>query len=75
LNECELTLRDLNNIAKSFNTILSGIYHHRIEYPSGGNGKKKDGNTDKQPAKSPPPAPETPDSEKDAGRLKRLGQS
>ncbi|MDY6830411.1 MAG: HDIG domain-containing protein [Thermodesulfobacteriota bacterium] len=75
LNECELTLKDLNNIAKSFNTILSGIYHHRIEYPSAENGKKKDGSPDKQPSKSPPPAPETPNSEKDAGRLKRLGQS
>jgi len=33
LNECELTLKDLNEIAKSFNKILTGIYHHRIEYP------------------------------------------
>jgi cyclic-di-AMP phosphodiesterase PgpH len=33
LDECPLTLKDLNNIAKSFNKILSGIYHHRIEYP------------------------------------------
>ncbi len=33
LDECELTLKDLNNIAKSFNKTLSGIFHHRIEYP------------------------------------------
>jgi rRNA maturation RNase YbeY len=33
LDACELTLKDLHNIAKSFNQILSGIYHHRIEYP------------------------------------------
>jgi len=33
LNECELTLKDLNEIANSFNKILTGIYHHRIEYP------------------------------------------
>ncbi len=33
LNECELTLKDLNNIARSFNRILSGIFHHRVDYP------------------------------------------
>jgi len=33
LNECELTLKDLTEIRKSFNMLLSGIYHHRIDYP------------------------------------------
>lgn len=33
LDECELTLKDLHNIAKSFNQILGGIFHQRIEYP------------------------------------------
>ncbi|MEZ4484714.1 MAG: HDIG domain-containing protein [Syntrophotaleaceae bacterium] len=33
LDECELTLKDLHNIAKSFIRILSGIFHHRIDYP------------------------------------------
>ena len=33
LDECELTLKDLNEIAKSFNKTLSGIFHHRIDYP------------------------------------------
>jgi hypothetical protein len=33
LDECELTLKDLHNIAKSFNGILAGIFHHRIDYP------------------------------------------
>jgi hypothetical protein len=33
LDECELTLRDLNKIADSFNRILTGIFHHRITYP------------------------------------------
>ncbi|KKL87661.1 hypothetical protein LCGC14_1932500, partial [marine sediment metagenome] len=33
LDNCELTLKDLHNIAKSFNKILNGIYHHRIDYP------------------------------------------
>ncbi|MBI1908938.1 MAG: HDIG domain-containing protein [Deltaproteobacteria bacterium] len=34
LDECELTLQDLNLIAQSFNRILIGIYHKRIEYPT-----------------------------------------
>ena len=34
LSECELTLKDLNAIVKSFSSILSGIYHHRVEYPA-----------------------------------------
>lgn len=33
LDECELTLKNLHEIAKSFNQVLSGIYHHRIDYP------------------------------------------
>jgi len=33
LDECELTLKDLNLIAQSFNKILNGIYHGRIDYP------------------------------------------
>lgn len=32
LDECELTLKDLHEIAKSFTRVLSGIYHRRIEY-------------------------------------------
>ena len=33
LDECELTLKNLHEIAKSFTGILNGIFHHRIEYP------------------------------------------
>jgi hypothetical protein len=33
LDECELTLKDLHLIARSFNLVLAGIYHHRIDYP------------------------------------------
>jgi len=32
LDECDLTLRDLNRIGKAFVRILLGIYHLRIEY-------------------------------------------
>jgi putative nucleotidyltransferase with HDIG domain len=33
LDECDLTLRNLNVIAKNFIHILTGIYHARVEYP------------------------------------------
>jgi hypothetical protein len=33
LDDCELTLKDLHAIQKSFITILIGIFHQRIEYP------------------------------------------
>lgn len=33
LDECDLTLKDLNDIARAFVRIFLGIYHARIEYP------------------------------------------
>ena len=33
LDECDLTLKDLHKIAKTFMHILSAIYHSRVEYP------------------------------------------
>lgn len=33
LDNCELTLKDLEKIARVFTHILSGIYHERIKYP------------------------------------------
>jgi cyclic-di-AMP phosphodiesterase PgpH len=33
LDECDLTLRDLQRIKHSFTTLLVGMYHPRIEYP------------------------------------------
>jgi putative nucleotidyltransferase with HDIG domain len=33
LDECELTLKNLHEIARSFTAILNGIFHHRIDYP------------------------------------------
>ena len=33
LDECDLTLKDLDAIASSFVRVLSGIFHNRIEYP------------------------------------------
>jgi putative nucleotidyltransferase with HDIG domain len=33
LDECDLTLRDLEGISQSFLRVLMGIYHHRVSYP------------------------------------------
>lgn len=33
LDECELTLKNLNEIGGAFTRILLGIYHQRVEYP------------------------------------------
>ncbi len=42
LDECDLTLKDLNKIARAFTRILSGIYHHRPEYPDEKKGKPRE---------------------------------
>jgi len=41
LDECELTLKDLNKIAAAFVRILTGIFHTRVEYPDEKNKAKK----------------------------------
>ena len=58
LDECELTLKDLHKIARSFDKILNGIHHHRIEYlekgisaDANGKGRTGNGSADRQPAK------------------------
>ncbi|MCK4621583.1 MAG: HDIG domain-containing protein [Desulfuromonadales bacterium] len=33
LDECDLTLKDLHMIAKSFNRVLAGSFHQRVDYP------------------------------------------
>ncbi len=33
-DECELTFRDLDQIATAFTRVINGIYHKRIEYPA-----------------------------------------
>jgi membrane-associated HD superfamily phosphohydrolase len=41
LDECDLTLKDLNLIAESFTRTLEGIYHARPTYPAGAIGGGK----------------------------------
>ncbi|HEX8961270.1 MAG TPA: HDIG domain-containing protein [Geobacteraceae bacterium] len=80
LDECELTLKNLHEIAKSFNRILAGIYHHRIDYPEpaykekGSGGKKVIEHSDNEPAAAAADQDEKP--KKNGGEdLKRLGIS
>jgi putative nucleotidyltransferase with HDIG domain len=75
LDQCELTLKDLHAIAKNFISILTGIHHHRIEYPDKAgktNGNSNNGHPDRQPAEQPPDQSGS-DSENGTGHLKRLG--
>jgi cyclic-di-AMP phosphodiesterase PgpH len=80
LDDCELTLKDLHRIARSFYKILNGIHHHRIEYaeaPSLSQDKSqesKNGDSDRQPPKK---AARASGARPDEGRghLKRLGLS
>lgn len=41
LDNCDLTLRDLDVIARTFVRVLSGIHHARIEYPAGDMGTEQ----------------------------------
>jgi putative nucleotidyltransferase with HDIG domain len=81
LDECELTLKDLHKIARSFNKILYGIHHHRIEYPEkrasageNGKGRLKNGSPDRKQAKQAQNSVED-DKAPGSGHLRRLGLS
>ncbi|MBN1141782.1 MAG: HDIG domain-containing protein [Deltaproteobacteria bacterium] len=80
LDNCELTLKDMHQIAKSFNMILTGMFHQRIDYPEpafkekeSGKGKNGD-NPNREPAKKAKdrPAEDEKDGQQD---IKRLGMS
>jgi putative nucleotidyltransferase with HDIG domain len=81
LDESDLTLRDLHQIARSFTRTITGILHHRIHYP-GGEGGAEEGKKEKRPrngaisdAEQGGPIP--PEDPEGAGfqNIKRLGQS
>ena len=80
LDECELTLKNLHQIAWSFNQILAGIHHQRIDYPQPAYKEKNIGvrrqsdHSDSEPAKTGEGRDEAP---KGGGGedLKRLGMS
>jgi hypothetical protein len=76
LDNCELTLKDLHNIATVFIKILTGIHHHRIEYPEKttpeSRKKRRNGSVDKQSSKRPQGQPGDR-SKQGPNHLKRLG--
>lgn len=77
LEECDLTLRDLHVIAKSFSRILMSIYHQRPEYPGvlkdiTGSRKQHNGNGETNQNKKP--KAQEPEKEEDKpGDIRRLG--
>ncbi len=77
LDECELTLKDLHEIAKSFNKTLSGIFHHRVDYPenagrASSSRKQANGSSDINPEKEARSKKDGNGGE-DGESLKRLG--
>ena len=75
LSDCELTLRDLHAIAKSFYKVLTGIYHSRIQYPDSRETKKK-ANGDSNTQRTGQDAPQSGrDKDEDKDDLRRLGIS
>lgn len=79
LDECDLTLRDLHLIAKAFIRILTGMYHHRVDYPGvqlQDFAKKRA--TDGDPGPKPPAgekAADVPAAKRGPEDIKRLGLS
>jgi putative nucleotidyltransferase with HDIG domain len=80
LDESNLTLRDLHQIARSFTRTVTGILHHRIDYPES-QGSPEDRKKEKKKKDDPVPepeagngnAPEEPDGDS-VKNIKRLGQ-
>ncbi len=58
LEECELTLKDLQKIEESFSRILTAIFHQRIDYPASPTSeslkKRNDEDLDSKPTKTYP---------------------
>ncbi len=76
LEECELSLKSLHEIAKRFNQVLCGIYHQRIDYPEPvfkvSERKKSSEYSDREPPKTLPNS--GAEAEKKGGEdIKRLG--
>lgn len=81
-DECDLTLKNLHDIARSFNTTLGAIYHHRPDYPQPvvkgqAQEKKKKAEQDaagsKDKAQNKSQDEQEKDKEQNENYLKRLG--
>jgi cyclic-di-AMP phosphodiesterase PgpH len=80
LDNCDLTLKDFHLIAKSFNLILTGMFHQRIDYPESAIKEKEVGrnkNGDSPDREQASKAKDRPAEvrESSAKDLKRLGMS
>ncbi|MEE9614427.1 MAG: HDIG domain-containing metalloprotein [Thermodesulfobacteriota bacterium] len=73
LDECELTLKDLHLITGSFNRVLSGIYHQRIDYPEPAYIEKEGGSEGPGTRPDGEEAQAGEDKKGGRGRLRRLG--
>lgn len=76
LDECELTLKDLHQIAKHFNQILATVHHKRIQYPllaandsKGRTDASDPGQRESRPGRNRP----AEDRKSRRGNLRRLG--
>jgi putative nucleotidyltransferase with HDIG domain len=75
LEECELTLKDLQKIEESFSRTLTAIFHQRIDYPTSSASeslkKKSDEDLDTKSAKTYPfrPKKDKKSGSQDIGRL------
>ncbi len=47
LDECNLTLKEINKISSVFTRVLSSMYHSRVKYPEGKNGNNNRESTEK----------------------------
>lgn len=57
LDECDLTLKDLNNISETFTRLLNGIYHSRVSYPDENRQEGKgEGKTEEKPEQKREPS-------------------
>jgi hypothetical protein len=80
LDESNLTLRDLHQIARSFTRTVTGILHHRIDYPEpqrNSEERKKEKKRKDDPVSEPEAGNGNPPEESDGAgvqNIKRLGQ-
>ncbi|MBE0499981.1 MAG: HDIG domain-containing protein [Desulfuromonadales bacterium] len=79
LDECELSLKDMHMITKSFARVLGGIFHHRVDYPEPVHKErvteKKNGNDSNRERATGPSDKNTKVKKSGADDIKRLGMS
>jgi putative nucleotidyltransferase with HDIG domain len=74
LDECGLTFRDLDRVKTEFAHVLTGLYHHRIDYPPAGArptgaGPAEPGPAGTRPAGTPPAAERQTETQPEPARV------